>query len=369
VCQTGQPINLYFDDLENTASGNWTLQTGSRANRWFYPQNPNPYFDATYATSGTTNIWGYDQPAAAEFSIAMTGSVAVPAGSEAYLRFNHAYGFEDGDVAYDGGVLEYSTDAGASYADAGALLVDGGYNGTIANGHGNPLSGRRAFVRENNGYRSTRADLSSLGGQSIRFRGRIGTDTGVGDYGWFVDDVRIYTCGPPPADTDGDGVTDADDNCRSVANADQANLDVDGQGGACDPDDDNDGITDTGDNCRSVANPDQADLDVDGQGDACDPDDDNDGITDTIDDCRDRAAATTDGCPAVTGAGGGTAGGSGDTGGGSGTPAGDTLQSVRVHSCRRTGRSRRASVVCTNPLRGGPPRERPHHPPRPDLCK
>ena len=41
--------------------------------------------------------------------------------------------------AFDGGVLEYSTDGGASYADAGSLLADGGYNGTIASGYGNPL--------------------------------------------------------------------------------------------------------------------------------------------------------------------------------------------------------------------------------------
>ncbi|MEZ4864024.1 MAG: Ig-like domain-containing protein [Caldilineaceae bacterium] len=48
-------------------------------------------------------------------------------------------------------------------------------------------------------------------------------------------------------DADGDGVTDADDNCPNDANADQLNTDGDAQGDVCDPDDDNDGINDGSD--------------------------------------------------------------------------------------------------------------------------
>lgn len=40
-----------------------------------------------------------------------------------------------------------------------------------------------------------------------------------------------------PADSDGDGICDAVDNCPAVANADQANLDGDLLGDACDDDD------------------------------------------------------------------------------------------------------------------------------------
>ena len=56
----------------------------------------------------------------------MTRSVAIPAGATtAYLRFDHAYGFEDnGATAYDGGVLEISTNGGGSFTDIGALLTD-----------------------------------------------------------------------------------------------------------------------------------------------------------------------------------------------------------------------------------------------------
>jgi bacillolysin len=198
VCPTGESAtNLFSDDLENTASGNWTKQSISGQNHWYYPQNSNPFnFDATYATSGTTNMWGYNQGAVADSAIARTANVTPPIGKTTYLRFNHAYAFEDSGVAlYDGGVLEYSTNNGTTWTDAGSLITDNGYTGTLSTSWGNPLGGRQAFGRESNGYISSRANLSSLAGQSVRFRFRIGTDDSVDDYGWFVDDVRVYTCG------------------------------------------------------------------------------------------------------------------------------------------------------------------------------
>jgi hypothetical protein len=74
-------------------------------------------------------------------------------------------------------------------------------------------------------------------------------------------------------DGDDDGVLDANDNCPAVANADQADTDVDGVGDACDAtptgDTDSDGVDNATDNCPSVANADQADIDGDGVGDAC----------------------------------------------------------------------------------------------------
>jgi hypothetical protein len=77
-----------------------------------------------------------------------------------------------------------------------------------------------------------------------------------------------WTTGWTP-DGDSDGVPNAADNCPFVANADQADLDRDGAGDACDPDDDGDGAADTVDNCPVLANPTQLDEDRDGTGDAC----------------------------------------------------------------------------------------------------
>ena len=54
-------------------------------------------------------------------------------------------------------------------------------------------------------------------------------------------------------DTDGDGIADEADNCPAAANADQANLDGDSAGDACDEDDDNDGVPDARDACPAQA--------------------------------------------------------------------------------------------------------------------
>jgi hypothetical protein len=71
-------------------------------------------------------------------------------------------------------------------------------------------------------------------------------------------------------DFDGDTVSDSLDNCPTLDNPLQENWDEDALGDVCDDDDDNDDIFDAVDNCRLVENADQADIDLDFQGDACD---------------------------------------------------------------------------------------------------
>jgi Zn-dependent metalloprotease len=200
LCAVGQvPNTVFFDNLENPASGNWTVDNllpPETTVHWVYPVPPPLLELGLHASSGVHNFWGYDAPQTGDSAIGMTNGVGLPPGAR--LQFRHSYGFENaGATNFDGGVLEYSADGGP-WTDAGSLIVAGAaYGGVITpptiESH-NPLAGRAAFVRESYGYTATQLDLASLAGKSVRFRFRIGTDESVDDFGWYVDDIRIYTC-------------------------------------------------------------------------------------------------------------------------------------------------------------------------------
>ncbi|MEK7787677.1 MAG: hypothetical protein AAB658_19920, partial [Chloroflexota bacterium] len=90
---------------------------------------------------------------------------------------------------------EYSTDVGSNWTDAKLLFSAGkNYSASIIAGFGNPNGGHPAFTSDSHGYVSSRFNLSTLAGQSVRFRWRMSTDGSAFDRGWRVDDVRIYTC-------------------------------------------------------------------------------------------------------------------------------------------------------------------------------
>lgn len=199
VCESGQPLDLFFDDIES-GGGNWVKGSTEGSSYWFVPQTTETLgLPGPYAVSGVGNIWGFSQGAPlgglSDTYLAMKNDVTLPTG--AHMRFDHAFGFESsvpsGSKKYDGGILEYSTNGGGTWQNAGSLFSENGYNGTLESG--NPLGAIQAFSADSRGYISSRLDLSSLAGQQVRFRFRIGTDSTVYDFGWFIDDVRIYTCG------------------------------------------------------------------------------------------------------------------------------------------------------------------------------
>jgi hypothetical protein len=173
--------------------------------------NPDSGSVAAYVVNPTTVGGGTDLTSP---SIPVTASAAT-------VSFRNRF---DTEAGWDGGVLEISIGAGA-FQDilvAGGSFLEGGYNDLLGAGANNPLSNRRAWGGNSNGYINTRVLLpASAAGQSIRLRFRFGADdntAGTGpNPGWYVDTIRLvgaYNCPPVTstvksrADFDGDGKTD-----------------------------------------------------------------------------------------------------------------------------------------------------------------
>jgi len=117
------------------------------------------------------------------------------------LTFFHIFNFEPG---FDGGVLEISTDAGATWQDLGSRVIVGGYDGKVTGASENPLGNRLAWTSRGKPgvFSQVVINLDEFAGQKIKLRFLAGFDgaTGVKDgyAGWFVDDLRLtakrFTC-------------------------------------------------------------------------------------------------------------------------------------------------------------------------------
>jgi Zn-dependent metalloprotease len=193
-CEAGNPVATIFSEGLESGTGNWTFANGAHPRWQVDSKDLGPF-----AQSGLHSLYADDDPGVVTDATARLRSFFVP--SNTYLRFAQAYGFESGYNTgdptlydFDGGVLEYSLNNGASWVDAGSLIDVNGYKGIIFTGAKNPLSGRPAFVGNSHGYISTRLNLSPLVGQNVSFRWRMGLDEAGSASGWWVDNIQVYAC-------------------------------------------------------------------------------------------------------------------------------------------------------------------------------
>ncbi|MGQ8364318.1 FG-GAP-like repeat-containing protein [Glaciecola sp. 1036] len=146
-----------------------------------------------------------------------------------------------------------------------------------------------------NAYHSWTGEEQSHFGYAIAYLGDLNADQqadfGVGApylFGGGQGDVFIYYGGATgqQLDSDFDNIADGFDNCPSVVNTDQADMDGDGIGDLCDStddtDSDNDGVPDIEDAFPNDPN-EWIDTDGDGIGNNGDTDDDGDGVSDSED--------------------------------------------------------------------------------------
>ncbi|MBK8135617.1 MAG: M4 family metallopeptidase [Chloroflexi bacterium] len=194
VCSGGQiPQNVFFDNFENsaTSAGKWTTSVFEGAgNPWILSSTAVPL-------SGTASMRVDNTGSSSDSAARFTTGVVVPA--NAYLHFDHQYLWEyDG---WDGAVIQYSTDGGANWTTfQNAEMTGEIYPGLMEFDTDAAFPGDPAFTGDSFGPGSTRVDLSALSGQTalIRFFATSDSAFSAGNPdGWWIDNVRVYTCVTP----------------------------------------------------------------------------------------------------------------------------------------------------------------------------
>jgi hypothetical protein len=185
---TGPDEVLFADDMES-GPGNWT--TGGTGGT--------PWALTTSSSHSPTHAWFCaDENFVKDQRLITVAAADLTAAPSGRLRFWHRYGLES---SWDGGVLEYSVNAGASWydilaGDGGAIpanpdrFLQGGYTGAL-NSSGNPLGGRQAWTGAATTWAEVVVDLTDFAGQMVLLRWRLGCDSSVSDVGWWVDDVSV----------------------------------------------------------------------------------------------------------------------------------------------------------------------------------
>lgn len=180
---------LLLERFEPDASA-WTISHDDR------------YADADWALSSVASrspshsMFGDDIKRTSDQYLTLTDPILIP--SRAVMSFWHRFAFERlNGRAWDGGVVEISTDGGATWNDLGTAMTKNGYNTVIADFGGddpNPLTGRAAFGGSSGGeFIETVVELDAYIGETVNLRFRLGTDASNGDEGWHLDDIAITT--------------------------------------------------------------------------------------------------------------------------------------------------------------------------------
>jgi Fungalysin metallopeptidase (M36)/Secretion system C-terminal sorting domain/Fungalysin/Thermolysin Propeptide Motif/Domain of unknown function DUF11 len=181
------PVTHFNEQVTSaTIPASW-VPTPASGNAWTV--------STTQGNSPPNSFFAPDMGAITDMTLANASSYTLNATVSSYttLTFWHKFNTEDG---WDGGVVEISTNDGATWSDLGSKIIIGKYNGSLGVGSNNPIGGRAAFTGFNGAsFMKTVINLASFAGQSVRIRFRFASDdnTAPPGGGWWVDDIVLYT--------------------------------------------------------------------------------------------------------------------------------------------------------------------------------
>ncbi len=167
-----------FDGGASLPSG-WSSTTTGAGAVWA--------ISTTQSNSPTNAAFTDDQASVSSQFLVMP---AITAGGNLTLDFWSYYTTES---TFDGWVVEYSTDSGATWTDVGnAGWALNGYNvAAISTGFSSPIAGRPAFSGAGATWTEHLATIPATAGQSVIIRFQMASDTSVSSTGVWIDDVCV----------------------------------------------------------------------------------------------------------------------------------------------------------------------------------
>lgn len=180
---TSRSTSLFLDEVE-TDTTRWTKQSVTGNAIW--------KLDTVLVNGNAQKVWFVENTDKANDQILRLNNTLTVVGNQPVLRFYHNY---DTDPGVDGGLVQISTDNGATWLDTDTLLFRNGYRGRIASRTFN-LNKQRAFWGKTNDFVESYIDLSGFIGQQISLRFRFGSAAQYLDVlsqgtGWAIDRVEM----------------------------------------------------------------------------------------------------------------------------------------------------------------------------------
>ncbi|WP_221392051.1 M4 family metallopeptidase [Dyadobacter sp. NIV53] len=229
LCAGGSAENAFFyEDFESGLNG-WSLANSGEEENW----TAHNWEIASKTPGAKTDkvAYGTDRNVGSGLISMTSPAITIPTGSAGpyNLAFDHyvTLGYRNG------GNIKCSINDGAWILIPDSAFTENPYNRRLIGYDDefspNPLNGERAFsgsFYEVASWEQSRINLSLLGlkaGQTIRFRWDLGTKIYEGLEGWYIDNIRVYTCSIPSVqfvadasivrEGDADQMSNAPDQC------------------------------------------------------------------------------------------------------------------------------------------------------------
>jgi len=187
-CSTGTTTQVLFEDDVPSGDNQWTHDAASGTDTWQISGSRPASLPFSWKAIDSSSI--SDQR--------LTSPVIAMPDSLGGLNFQFSQWVllegANGTCA-DGGVLEVAVDGGAFAAIPAGQFLQGGYNGLIGSGSGNPLAGADAWCGLGSGHDQVIVDVSPYAGHDAQFRFRLGTNNANPREGWYIDDIKVQGCG------------------------------------------------------------------------------------------------------------------------------------------------------------------------------